>query len=274
MQPLWTLAVQHAQCSPSLRHTLLQSARGALVRTCVASPPLAAPANLPYSLQHQDYGTHAAADGTHHHKQRVLLPGIELIMGPMFAGKSTTLLKRVRRYAREGEHVLLLKPASDTRYSAKHVVTHTDDREECHTATLLMQWREEHADKYAAAKVIGIDEAQFFRDLAPFVAAAADEDRKRVVVAGLDGDFRRARFGQMLDLVPLADDVTKLTARCMAPGCADRALFTQRTIHDSRQQLVGGKDIYRAVCRAHYVSPPEAGDWLQPVGQAAGAGQP
>lgn len=237
--------------APALHHLLSPSSRGKLIETNVALPTSMF-STSPYS-QHETLTRHADGATTKH---RDLLPGIEIIVGPMFAGKSTTLLKRMRRYAREGQHVLLLKPASDTRYSAKHVVTHTNDREECYTTTTLLQFKQDHPKQYVEAAVIGIDEGQFFKDLTAFVTAAADHDGKRVVVAGLDGDFKRAKFGQVLDLAPVADEVTKLKARCMVPGCQERALFTQRTIADTRQELVGGKDIYRAVCRKHYISPP------------------
>ena len=127
---------------------------------------------------------------------------------------------------------------------------------------------------YAAAQVIAVDEAQFFPDLVDFAARAADEDGKAVLLAGLDGDFRRRRFGQVLDLVPLADADTTLPARCMycaavgaaaaaaaAGGSGSRAgagapaVFSLRIdTLDQRQEVVGGAEQYAPVCRRHYVS--------------------
>ncbi|MCL7047328.1 hypothetical protein MKW94_004843 [Papaver nudicaule] len=102
--------------------------------------------------------------------------------------------------------------------------------------------------------VIGIDEAQFFDDLYDFCCKAADHDGKTVVVAGLDGDYLRRRFGSVLDIVPLADSVTKLTARCEI--CGKRAFFTSRKTEDTETELVAGSDVYKPVCRQHYVDSP------------------
>lgn len=104
--------------------------------------------------------------------------------------------------------------------------------------------------RYAEAHVIAIDEAQFFDDLEEFCTRAADVDGKEIIVAGLDGDFMRRKFGQVLDLVPHADDVTKLTARCAK--CAAPGLFSLRISAEKDTTLIGGKDKYLPVCRRHY----------------------
>ena len=119
------------------------------------------------------------------------------------------------------------------------------------------------AAAYAAAAVIAIDEAQFFGDLLEFAIAAADRDAKRVVIAGLDGDFQRRKFGQVLDLIPHADSITKLTAECAlcreaaerGGGAADAvppAVFSLRLAAEKGQEVVGGADKYAPVCRQHY----------------------
>ncbi|KAH9749858.1 pentatricopeptide repeat-containing protein [Citrus sinensis] len=100
--------------------------------------------------------------------------------------------------------------------------------------------------------VIGIDEAQFFEDLYDFCREAADHDGKTVIVAGLDGDYLRRSFGSVIDIIPLADSVTKLTARC--EFCGKRAFFTLRKTEETKTELIGGSDIYMPVCRQHYVS--------------------
>ena len=104
--------------------------------------------------------------------------------------------------------------------------------------------------RYAEAHVIAIDEAQFFDDLEDFCTRAADVDGKEIIVAGLDGDFKRRKFGQVLDLVPHADDVTKLTARCAK--CSAPGLFSLRISAEKDTTLIGGKDKYLPVCRRHY----------------------
>lgn len=99
--------------------------------------------------------------------------------------------------------------------------------------------------------VIGIDEAPFFDDLYDFCCMAADRDGKTVVVAGLDGDYLRRNFGSVLDIIPIADTITKLTARCEL--CGKRAFFTLRKTDDEKTELIGGADVYMPVCRQHYV---------------------
>lgn len=99
--------------------------------------------------------------------------------------------------------------------------------------------------------MIGIDEAQFFGDLYEFCRQAADREGKTVIVAGLDGDFKRRRFGSVLDLIPIADTVTKLTSRCEV--CGKRALFTMRKTEEKETELIGGAEVYMPVCRSHYV---------------------
>jgi len=133
----------------------------------------------------------------------------------------------------------------------------------------LLHFRTAFPEAYASVQVIAIDEAQFFNDLAEFCISAADHDAKRVVLAGLDGDFMRRKFGQVLDLIPHADSVTKLKAACAfckqeleqsggvdGAGVAVKpaaAVFSLRMAADSRQELVGGADTYAPVCRRHYV---------------------
>ncbi|KAK2997976.1 hypothetical protein RJ639_025211 [Escallonia herrerae] len=100
--------------------------------------------------------------------------------------------------------------------------------------------------------VIGIDESQFFTDLYEFCCNAADHDGKTVIVAGLDGDYSRRSFGSVLEIIPLADTITKLTARCEL--CGKRAFFTLRKTDEKQTELIGGADVYMPVCRQHYVN--------------------
>ncbi|KAK6149656.1 hypothetical protein DH2020_017181 [Rehmannia glutinosa] len=101
-------------------------------------------------------------------------------------------------------------------------------------------------------EVIGIDEAQFFGDLYGFCSKAADHDGKTIIVAGLDGDYLRRSFGSVLDLIPIADSVTKLNAKCEV--CGKRAFFTLRKTDETRTELIAGAEVYMPVCRKHYVS--------------------
>ncbi|KAL0296479.1 UNVERIFIED_CONTAM: Pentatricopeptide repeat-containing protein [Sesamum radiatum] len=105
---------------------------------------------------------------------------------------------------------------------------------------------------FANLEVIGIDEAQFFEGLYDFCSKAADHDGKTVIVAGLDGDYLRRSFGSVLDIIPIADSVTKLNARCEV--CGKRAFFTLRKTDETKTELIAGAEVYMPVCRQHYVS--------------------
>ncbi|KAF8094238.1 hypothetical protein N665_0367s0022 [Sinapis alba] len=170
---------------------------------------------------------------------------IHVIMGPMFSGKSTSLLRRIKSEISLGRSVAMLKSSKDTRYAKDSVVTHDGIGFPCWALP----------DSHVVSRhldVIGIDEAQFFGDLYEFCCKVADDDGKTVVVAGLDGDYLRRRFGAVLDIIPIADSVTKLTARCEV--CGQKAFFTLRKTCDTKTELLGGADVYMPVCRKHYVN--------------------
>lgn len=178
---------------------------------------------------------------------------VHVIMGPMFAGKTTALLRRIRSEGNSGRNVVMIKSSKDTRYAKDSVVTHDGVKFPCMVLPDLMSFRQRYGENaYDKLDVIGIDEAQFFEDLYDFCYKAADEDRKIVIVAGLDGDYLRRRFGSVLDVVPLADSVIKLSARCEI--CGKRAYFTLRKTQDTQTELIGGADVYMPVCRQHYVN--------------------
>jgi len=157
-------------------------------------------------------------------------------------------LKRAREQVDQGKSVLLVKSSVDGRYSASEVVTHTGDRQACVVVETLGQLVGD--PRLEAADVVAIDEAQFFGDLAEFVVHAADVRRKLVLVAGLSGDFRRRPFGQMGELVSLADSLDTLAAECAM--CGGPARFTVRLTGGSDVTEVGGAERYQPVCRGHY----------------------
>ncbi|XP_010457697.1 PREDICTED: thymidine kinase a isoform X1 [Camelina sativa] len=179
---------------------------------------------------------------------------IHVIMGPMFSGKSTSLLRRIKSEISDGSRsVAMLKSSKDTRYAKDSVVTHDGIGFPCWALPDLMSFPDKFGlDAYNKLDVIGIDEAQFFGDLYEFCCKAADDDGKTVIVAGLDGDYLRRSFGAVLDVIPIADSVTKLTARCEV--CGQKAFFTLRKTCDTRTELIGGADVYMPVCRKHYIT--------------------
>eukprot|EP00943_MAST-04B_sp_MAST-4B-sp1_P003246 g3246.t1 len=176
---------------------------------------------------------------------------IDLIIGPMFSGKSTELLRRVRRYKYAGKNCLVLKYAKDKRYSENTVVTH--DLTNSLPALNVSKLNEVSLDENKPYDVIGIDEGQFFPDLYEFTEKAANLGMV-VILAALDGDFQRKPFGRICELVPKAESVTKLSAVCTS--CKNNsASFTQRTTSDTAQEVIGGAEMYRPVCRKCFFQP-------------------
>ncbi|KAG8172505.1 hypothetical protein JTE90_017586 [Oedothorax gibbosus] len=165
---------------------------------------------------------------------------IQLIFGPMFSGKTTELVRRLNRYRMAGQCCLFVTYGKDRQGIFQSVSTHDKQSHSAIRATTLADLRT-LAIYYS---VIAIDEGQFFPDVETFAEDMADRG-KIVIVAALDGTFQRKAFGNMLQLVPLAESVVKLTAICML--CFGEASFTQR---------VGPPDIrvgeYKSVCRTCY----------------------
>jgi len=177
------------------------------------------------------------------------MPGqIQIIFGPMFSGKSTELLRRIRRYTIANRSCMVVKYRKDTRYSEDHMATHD---KQMWFETKPTDKLDELLDIAKTVEVIGIDEGQFFPDLVPFCEAMANEG-KVVIVAALDGTFQRKPFGNVLELIPLAETVTKLNAVCML--CFKDAAFTKRLGSETQIEVIGGADKYIAVCRSCFNS--------------------
>ncbi|XP_024091132.2 thymidine kinase, cytosolic isoform X2 [Pongo abelii] len=169
---------------------------------------------------------------------------IQVILGPMFSGKSTELMRRVRRFQIAQYKCLVIKYAKDTRYSSSFC-THDRNTMEALPACLLR----DVAQEALGVAVIGIDEGQFFPDIVEFCEAMANAG-KTVIVAALDGTFQRKPFGAILNLVPLAESVVKLTAVCME--CFREAAYTKRLGTEKEVEVIGGADKYHSVCRLCY----------------------
>lgn len=169
---------------------------------------------------------------------------VEVITGSMFSGKSEELIRRLRRAIIAKQRVQVFKPATDTRYGAGQVVSHS-------------RWRLE-AERVAKAseilglldprtEVVGIDEAQFFDEELVSVCGHMADLGKRVIVAGLDMDFRGEPFGPLPKLLAVAEEVEKVHAICAR--CGAPASYTQRLTRAQEQVVVGAADIYEARCR-------------------------
>lgn len=181
---------------------------------------------------------------------------VHLILGPMFAGKTTRLLERVKQLEESvSANVLLLKSDKDTRYAKDKVVTHDGRGRECFLVKSLeleVVVKTVGERKWNECDVVAVDEAQFLTNLYEFCRVAADEHDKIVLVAGLNGDFKRETFGEVQETLPLCDSVTKLTAKCK---CGRPALFSKRIVNvGDGQELVGGADKYLPACRRCFLN--------------------
>ncbi len=178
---------------------------------------------------------------------------ITLIMGCMFAQKTTELLRRIRRYQSIGYSILVINYAFDTRYGENCISSHDIDK---YPAKALLRLAELGEDQLGKHRVIVIDEGQFFPDLLEHVSAWADKyEDLHIVVSGLDGDAQRRPFGQLLELVPHAEELVRLSAYCTM--CADGTVahFSKKIAGISAEQVeIGAADKYIPVCRRHYNS--------------------
>ena len=183
---------------------------------------------------------------------------LDLVIGPMFSGKSSYLLSSIRRYKEIGWSTYIITSNLDKRYSSDiKIVNHYQESCNADVAVDTLYTVSTH-EKFLTARVVIIEEAQFYPDLINFVLEAVEVYEKHVIVAGLDGDASRKPFGSLLQLIPIADNVVKLKALCKKCGDGTDALFTSYkllTIHNEDSNIsVGGAEKYEALCRKHYLA--------------------
>lgn len=181
---------------------------------------------------------------------------VEIICGSMFCGKTEELIRRLRRAEIARQKVQVFKPSIDKRYSVDSVTSHAGMNFEAITinaASDILIWLKPDTT------VVGVDEAQFLdEEIVPIVNQLADRNI-RVIVAGLDLDFRGEPFGSMPDLIAKAERVDKLQAICMV--CGEPASRTQRLVNgkparfDDPVVIVGAAELYEARCRKHHEVP-------------------
>lgn len=176
---------------------------------------------------------------------------LDIIIGCMFSGKTTELIKKIRTanilFKNE---IMIINHKSDNRYSTKSYVC-SHDQEAIVAIPVIELASLLFTTEFLDAKAIFIDEAQFFDDLYDFVYEALKHD-KWIVVCGLDGDFQRKPFGQILNLIPICDSLCKLSALCTKCNDGTSAIFSQRKVVSSETVLVGSNNDYEPVCRSHY----------------------
>ena len=171
---------------------------------------------------------------------------IEVVCGSMFSGKTEELIRRMKRAKFARQRVEIYKPSIDTRYSEEDVVSHDQQHipstpVDSSAALLLLA---------GDIDVVGIDEAQFFDDGIVDVCNQLANRGVRVIVAGLDMDFKGVPFGPMPALCAVADDVTKVHAICVK--CGALAYLSHRLVSNDRRVLLGEKDEYEPLCRECY----------------------
>jgi thymidine kinase len=176
---------------------------------------------------------------------------IELIIGCMYSGKSSEILRRIQMYKTLNVPVAIYTHSSDTRYAESgNICTHNRICIAAHPVTNLMNIR--NLEDYKKARVVFIEEAQFFGDLFATVMDCVGIDNKIVIVSGLDGDFQMKPFEQIVRLIPCAETVTKLNALCKICGDGTPASFSKRIVCSQERELVGSDGVYEAVCRKHW----------------------
>jgi len=181
---------------------------------------------------------------------------VEVICGSMFSGKTDELIRRLRRATIARQRVQVFKPAIDLRYAVEKVTSHAGSDYAAIPVEKAADIRQRVDEE---ATVIAIDEAQFFdQEIIPVVEELAAK-QVRVIVAGLDTDFRGEPFGPMPELMARAENVDKIQAICMV--CGEPASRTQRLVNgkparfDDPVVIVGAAEMYEARCRIHHEVP-------------------
>jgi thymidine kinase len=174
---------------------------------------------------------------------------LHLIIGCMYAGKSTKLIEIYNDVLDNDKHATILTHSLENRYSINEISTHDQHKIPCVKYSSIELFIENEANIIETSDVILVDEAQFFEDLLS-ILKLVEKYNKTVFVFGLDGDFKRNKFGKILDLIPLCDSIEKITATCK---CDNVAIFSNRTIHNETQILVGSTDAYEPLCRKCYI---------------------
>lgn len=180
---------------------------------------------------------------------------IELIIGCMFSGKTTQLINTIKRYQSIGQSVMVINYKDDTRYGDNQVISHDRWGVESINIEHLIEVKNTWKDLYQRSSIICINEAQFFSDLKKYCLEFCNHDSKKIILCGLDGDYKQEPFGEILDLIPHADEITRLHAFCKVCNNGTKAYFTKRTIANIETVLIGGSQEYIPVCRLHLYNP-------------------
>ena len=169
---------------------------------------------------------------------------LELILGPMFSGKTSYLINIYNQPENAEKTLKVVNYSLDTRYDDKMLSSHDLIKIPCNFASKI----EDEMKSCMTHDVVLINEGQFFPDLKKYVLELVEQHNKEVYICGLDSDFQRNKFGDLLDLIPYCNKVTKLNAKC---ECGDDAIHSHRKV-DSTEQVLIGSDNYQPLCRKCY----------------------
>jgi thymidine kinase len=174
---------------------------------------------------------------------------LKIISGCMFSGKTSYLIKENRKWKSIDLKVLTINFHLDLRYGNNKIISHDNNNVEC---VMIKEFNDKLNKTIKNYDVIIINEAQFFSDLKKYVIPWVDELKKIVIVSGLDGDFKRNKFGEILDLIPYCDEYIKLKAFCAICKNGCEALFSLK-LNDNDKLIDIGTKQYIPVCRKHYL---------------------
>lgn len=179
---------------------------------------------------------------------------LELIIGPMYAGKSTELIKKIKVYEILEKNILIINHKINNRYGTEGISTH--DKIQINNSInieKLQELEDSYQDLFQKSEIIIIEELQFFSDAFHKITEWLDKYNKKIIAAGLVSDFERKPFGDVLSLIPHAEEVIKLNALCKRCKDGTKASFSKRIINDNNKIIVGSDNCYEAVCRKHYL---------------------
>lgn len=178
---------------------------------------------------------------------------LELVIGPMYAGKSSEIFKTINRFESINKNIFAINHIWNTRYESTGITSHSGQKYENCTTVEKLADIDVVSNLFLSADVIIIEELQFFSDATEHIIKWCDEYGKYVLAVGLSGDFLRKPFESVANLIPHADKILKIDALCKRCSDGTCAPFSKKIIKNDKTMEVGGTDMYEAVCRKHYL---------------------
>lgn len=175
---------------------------------------------------------------------------LDLIIGPMFSGKSSEIIRRIRNFKISNKKYIVIKPSIDNRYELNKIISHNNDSETCIMIDDIMLITDIQLENY---DIIIIDEGQFFKNLKDKVLHWVEKLNKYIIIGGLDSDFLRNPIGDIIKLIPYADDYIKLKATCNHCIDGTKAIFSHKFKNKSKIVEIGEHNLYIPLCRKHYL---------------------